>query len=80
MSSNEEIVGDGRWLKQTKESREIVHKILEFGVTQYQMLKIIEILSLELEDKNTIVSIRDSIKVEIEKQEQKIKNRKEIIL
>ncbi len=38
-------------------SREIVQEILKFGVTQYQIQKIIKILALELEDNNMMKKI-----------------------
>ena len=40
------IKNEQKWLKQTKEAREISKKIIDFGVTQFQILKIIESLSL----------------------------------
>ena len=42
-------------------SREIVQEILKFGVTQSQILKIIEILALELENRDTMLSIVECI-------------------
>jgi len=42
-------------------SREIVQEILKFGVTQSQILKIIEVLALELENRNTMISIVECI-------------------
>ncbi len=42
-------------------SREIVQEILKFGVTQDQILKIIEILAMELEDRNTMIAIVECI-------------------
>ena len=37
---------------ESSRSREIVHEILNFGVTQYQLKKIIKFLSMELEDRS----------------------------
>ena len=41
----------------SQECREIVKRILEFGVTQDQILRTIYLLSLELEDRNIMVDI-----------------------
>ena len=38
-------------------AREIVHEILNFGVSQNQILTVIKLLSLELEDINMMKSI-----------------------
>ena len=43
-------------------SREIVGEILKYGVTQYQISKIIFLLSLELEDRDVLENIANSIK------------------
>ena len=43
-------------------SREIVQEILKFGVTQSQILKIIEILAMELENRDTMLSIIECTK------------------
>ena len=50
-------------------SREIVQEILKYGVSQSQILKIIEILAMELEDRDTMISIVECINTdhEIEK-------------
>tara|TARA_B100000131_G_C18019257_1_gene573852 strand:- start:138 stop:377 length:240 start_codon:yes stop_codon:yes gene_type:complete len=44
------------------ESREITQKILNYGVTQFQIAKIIYLLSLELEDRNVLSEIAEAIK------------------
>ncbi len=77
---NENISGDLKWLRQTKEAREITKKILDFGVSQFQILKIIESLSLELEDGSTTLAIKDAVRTAIEASERKIKNKKELVL
>ena len=41
--------------------REIVQEILNFGVNQFQVKKIIQFLSLELEDRDLMVTINDLI-------------------
>ena len=52
-------------ITQGKESlltREIVQKIINFGVTQQQILRITYLLVLELEDRETMVDISHVIK------------------
>lgn len=46
---------------QSSKAREIVHEILNFGVNQYQIKKIIKFLSLELEDRNLMLKLLDSL-------------------
>ena len=41
--------------------REIVAEIMRFGVSQDQLLTLIKLLSLELEDRNKMVSINNCI-------------------
>lgn len=43
-------------------SREIVQEIMDFGVSQKQILQIINLLALELEDNNLMRSIVDLCK------------------
>lgn len=43
-------------------SREIVQEIMNYGVTQQQILNIINLLALELEDNNKMRSIVDLCK------------------
>ena len=42
-------------------SRQIVQEILNFGVRQEQMIKIIQILALELEDRDLMLKISNLI-------------------
>jgi hypothetical protein len=42
--------------------RQIVSEILNFGVTQEQLLQIIYLLSLELENREALEDIADSVK------------------
>tara|TARA_A100000164_G_scaffold344716_1_gene344009 strand:- start:264 stop:530 length:267 start_codon:yes stop_codon:yes gene_type:complete len=42
-------------------ARQIVQEILNFGVSQSQMLKVIQILSLELEDRDLMLKIDNLI-------------------
>ena len=45
----------------TIQCREIVKEILDFGVDDYQKLKIIELLGLELESRDQLKSIYNKI-------------------
>tara|TARA_A100001037_G_C14712339_1_gene440904 strand:+ start:81 stop:329 length:249 start_codon:yes stop_codon:yes gene_type:complete len=47
-------------------SREIVQEILRYGVTQDQILKIIEILAMELENRETMIAIVECINTDHE--------------
>tara|TARA_X000000950_G_C13565177_1_gene517210 strand:- start:232 stop:468 length:237 start_codon:yes stop_codon:yes gene_type:complete len=42
-------------------SRQIVQEIMDYGVTQFQIGKVIELLALELENRELMVRIRDAI-------------------
>jgi len=42
-------------------AREIVSEVIQFGVTQYQILYIVRLLSLELEDVNLMHALTDVI-------------------
>lgn len=46
--------------------REIVQEILKFGVSQYQIKKIIQFLCLELEDRNLMLNLNEVIKNNVE--------------
>ncbi len=52
---------DVLWLNDVKKAREIVQEILKFGVTQSQMKSIIGLLALELEDRELMINIRNTI-------------------
>lgn len=41
-------------------AREIVHEIMNFGVSQAQIVQIIRLLSLEIEDRALMVAIRNA--------------------
>ena len=47
-----------------EKTRNIVKEVIDFGVSQNEILKIIELLSLELEDREKMLLIIDSIKKE----------------
>ena len=42
-------------------ARQIVHEITDYGVTQFQIGKVIELLALELENRELMVQLRDVI-------------------
>jgi hypothetical protein len=58
---------DQEWAKEVLACRQIVDEINRFGVNQKQRLKIIELLSLEIEDRETSVGIAKTAKGLIEK-------------
>ncbi len=49
-------------LEESIQAREIVQEILRFGANQNQLLKIIYLLSLELEDRNLLETITDELR------------------
>ena len=72
--SNIEIIGSTEQEISAEKSiicREIVAKILDFGVDQGQILKIIKLLSLELDNRDTMQSIISCIKNQDANNEQK---------
>tara|TARA_Y100001972_G_scaffold108292_1_gene138196 strand:- start:128 stop:364 length:237 start_codon:yes stop_codon:yes gene_type:complete len=42
-------------------ARQIVQEIMDYGVTQFQIGKVIELLALELENRDLMVRIRDAV-------------------
>lgn len=46
-------------------AREIVQEIRKFGVNQVTLKKIIELLSLELEDRSTMISVIGAVRGQI---------------
>lgn len=48
--------------KESKQAREIVSEILNFGVTQQQILRVTYLLSLELENREAMIGISTCIK------------------
>ena len=55
--TNEELLVEDRI-----QARNIVQEILNFGVSQQQMLHIAYLLALELEDRDAMIAISESIK------------------
>lgn len=54
-------------VEEASRAREITQEIMNFGVSQYQIAKIIFLLSLELEDRNIITDVSEAIKPLLEK-------------
>ena len=48
-------------IEESAKSREITQEIMNFGVSQYQIAKIILLLSLELEDRNVSTDVSKAI-------------------
>ena len=54
--------GEETWALETKADRDIVQVILDFGITQRQIMHIAYLLTLELEDRNALQAISGVIK------------------
>ena len=65
-------------IKSIQKSREIVTEILNYGVSNNEIIKIIDLLSLELEDTSKMRSIQEVLKNK--KPEQEIKQKPEFTL
>ena len=57
----------------TLQCREIIKEIIDFGVDDYQKLKIIELLALELESRDQLKSITTVAKKYLDSQAEKTK-------
>ena len=57
---------DTDWLLDTKKSRDICQEILRFGVSQMQIRNIINLLALELEDREMMLAINRAVEEEEE--------------
>lgn len=55
------ISGEKR-VQESIKAREITQEILKFGVSQYQITKIIYLLALELEDRETLDGVVEVVK------------------
>ena len=51
-----------RWAKDTLKCRQIVSEIMNFGVSQDQLLQIINLLAMELEDREQMIGFRNLYK------------------
>lgn len=63
---------DTDWLLDTKKSRDITQEILRFGVNQEQIRIIINLLALELEDREMMLAINRAVKQEEDEERPKI--------
>ncbi len=61
---------DKTWLNDKKHAREIVAEILRFGVSQSHIIHIIDMLALELEDREMMLAIRETTSQDEESDEQ----------
>ena len=57
--------------EKTLQCREIVKKIIEFGVNESQKIKIIKLLAMEIENRETMISITSACENTKEKNERK---------
>ena len=51
-----------KWATNMSMSREIVREILDFGIKQEQLYQIINLLSLELENRDHVILYREAFK------------------
>lgn len=51
-----------RTAKQLRQCRDIVQEVLDFGVDEFMRLQIINLLALELENRDALVGICDVVK------------------
>ena len=63
---------DAEDLLENAASREITQEIMRFGVSQPQILQIINLLALELEDNNLMKNIRNLIETHKQNSEEAI--------
>lgn len=54
-----------KWLTQMQLCREINKEINNFGVTDYQRMKLLELLALELENRDAMLAVLEAIKPHI---------------
>ena len=59
-------------LKKKQACRDIVQEIMNFGINQTQLLEILYLLSLEVDDRDTMLAIGDTIKNSISEEQEKI--------
>jgi len=70
MSSTDESKRDKKVVMNSIRAREIVSEILNFGVNQGQIKKIIKFLSLELEDRSLMMGIASLIEDDLDDETQ----------
>jgi len=69
-----------KWAKELSKSRNIVTEIMNFGVSQDQIHQIINLLSLELEDRSHMKSYRDVYKAATDDKLEGVENTSKLIL
>tara|TARA_Y100000034_G_C6859201_1_gene390825 strand:+ start:1125 stop:1364 length:240 start_codon:yes stop_codon:yes gene_type:complete len=67
-------------IKELQESREIIRTIMEFGINQQQILRIIYLLSLELENNEAMLEISSVTKNYVENMSENTTTKSEIIV
>jgi hypothetical protein len=55
-----------KWAKESLINRQIVDQILKFGVNQRQILNIINLLAMELENREALLAIVSAVKEALE--------------
>lgn len=58
-----------KWANEMLACRQIVAEIAKFGVTQNQILNIIKLLAMELEDRDSMLAISETIGTLLEKEQ-----------
>lgn len=76
---SEHMSEDAEWAKQTIVCRQIVKTISDFGVNDFQRLKIIELLGLELENREESLAIVETAKRLFETRESETKPQRRIL-
>jgi hypothetical protein len=73
-------IKDEERLEQSIVAREITKTVMDYGVSQYQIAKIIYLLSLELEDRDMSDDIITIVNSVLEKQTEEISEENQIIV
>jgi len=55
------IAGEKR-VEESIKAREIAQEVIKFGVSQYQIAKVIYLMALELEDRETLEGVTEAVK------------------
>lgn len=66
MENNLDTVLKNKVTLDSLRSREIVQEIMNFGVDDFQIRKIIKFLALELEDRETMLNICSALEEDVE--------------
>jgi hypothetical protein len=70
---------DAQWAKQVITCREIVKSINDFGVTDFQRIKIIELIGLELEKREDSLAVTEVAKKLLESRESDTNQQRRIL-